>query len=106
MSTLLLADPLRNLSVDPALIPVIGERRGEFGGVQRADGWIRRRVLRLLNYDTTVNGHSIEVEVLEGKVMLSGTVTSSAERSVAESLAGRVPGVAAVDSRLIIERPR
>ena len=42
---------------------------------------------------------------MAGKVILSGTVTSSAERSVAESLAERVPGVAAVDSRLIIERP-
>jgi osmotically-inducible protein OsmY len=61
--------------------------------------------LRLLRFDTTVNAHSIEVEALEGKVILSGTVTSSAERGVAEALAERVPGVTAVDSRLIIERP-
>ena len=67
---------------------------------------IGSRVLRLLRFDTTVNAHSIEVETLEGKVILSGTVTSSAERNVAETLAGRVPGVTAVDSRLIIERPR
>ncbi len=55
--------------------------------------------------DIAVAAPSIEVQALEGKVILSGTVTSSAERSVADTLAERVPGVTAVDSRLIIERP-
>jgi hypothetical protein len=38
-------------------------------------------------------------------VILGGTVTSSAERSIAETLAGQVPGDGVVDSRLIIDRP-
>jgi osmotically-inducible protein OsmY len=94
------------ISVDPDLIPAIRDRQAELAGVHHSDRWISSRLLRLLRYDTTVNAHSIEVEALEGKVILSGTVTSSAERSVAEALAGRVPGVTAVDSRLIIDRPR
>ena len=94
------------VSVDPDLIPAIRDRQAEFACVHHSDRWISSRLLRLLRFDTTVNAHSIEVEALEGKVILSGTVTSSAERSVAETLAGRVPGVTAVDSRLIIERPR
>jgi len=94
------------ISVDPDLIPAIRGRQAELAGVHHSDRWISRRLLRLLRFNTTVNAHSIEVESLEGKVILSGAVTSSAERSVAESLAGRVPGVTAVDSRLIIDRPR
>ena len=94
------------ISVDPDLIPAIRDHHAELAGARRSDRWISSRLLRLLRFDTTVNAHSIEVETLEGKVTLSGTVTSSAERSVAETLAGRVPGVTAVDSRLIIERPR
>jgi osmotically-inducible protein OsmY len=93
------------VSVDPDLIPAIRDRQAEFAGVHHSDSWISSRLLRLLSFDTTVNAHSIEVEALEGKVILSGTVTSSAERSVAEALAERVPGVAAVNSRLIIEGP-
>ena len=93
------------ISVDPELIPAIRERQAKVAGVHHPDSWISSRLLRLLRFDTTVNSHSIEVEALEGKVILSGTVTSSAERGVAEALAERVPGVTAVDSRLIIERP-
>ena len=93
------------VSVDPDLIPAIRDRQAEFACVHHSDRWISSRLLRLLRFDPTVNAHSIEVEAVAGKVILSGTVTSSAERSVAETLAGRVPGVAAVDSRLIIESP-
>jgi osmotically-inducible protein OsmY len=94
------------ISVDPDLIPAIRDRHAELARVHHSDSWIGSRLLRLLRFDTTVNAHSLEIEALEGKVILSGTVTSSAERSVAETLARRVPGVTAVDSRLIIERPR
>ena len=93
------------ISTDPGLIPAIRDRQAKLAGVHRPDNWISSRLSRLLRFDTTVNAHSIEVQALEGKVILSGTVTSSAERSVAETLAERVPGVTAVDSRLIIERP-
>jgi osmotically-inducible protein OsmY len=94
------------ISVDPDLIPAIRDRQAELARVHRSDSWISSRLRRLLRFDTTVNAHSIEIEALEGKVFLSGTVTSSAERSVAETLSGRVLSVTAVDSRLIIERPR
>ena len=82
------------------------DRQAEFAGVHHSDRWISSRLLRLLRFDTTVNAHSIAVKALTGKVILSGAVTSSAERSVAETLARRLPGVTEVDSRLIIERPR
>jgi len=93
------------INVDPELIPAIRDREAGLAQVHRSDRWISSRLRRLLRFDTTVNAHNIEVQALGGKVALSGSVASSAERSVAETLAERVPGVTAVDSRLVIQRP-
>jgi len=94
------------ISVDPGSIPQIRERQAELADVERADAWIGSRLRRLFQFDTTVNAHSIEVEVRDASVMLSGAVASSAERKVAEDLASAMLGVRDIDSRLIIERPR
>jgi osmotically-inducible protein OsmY len=80
------------ISVDPDLIPADRPRKDEFAGAHHADRWISSRLLRLLRFDTTVNAHSIEVEALEAKAILSGTVTSSAERSVAGTTAAQIAG--------------
>ncbi|WP_295881564.1 BON domain-containing protein [uncultured Thiohalocapsa sp.] len=94
------------ISVDPANIPAIREQQAQLADAERADAWIASRLRRLLQFDTTVNAHSIEVEARDGTAILSGAVTSSAERNVAEGLAANLPGVREVDSRLVIERPR
>jgi osmotically-inducible protein OsmY len=94
------------ISVDPARIPAIREQQRAAAEAERSDDWIAARLRRLLRFDTTVNAHSIDVEVRDGRVVLSGSVTSSAERKVAESLAEGVPGVRGIESRLIIDRPR
>jgi len=94
------------ISVDPANIPAIRELQAELERADRPDAWIASRVRRLLQFDTTVNAHSIEVDARDGTAILSGAVTSSAERKVAEDLAATVPGVRDLDSRLVIERPR
>jgi len=94
------------ISVDPGQIPAIRERQAELAAEEHPDAWIASRLRRLLTFDTTVNAHSIEVEVRDGTVILSGSVASSAERKVAEALAADMLGVGDVDSRLIIERPR
>ncbi|WP_201243856.1 BON domain-containing protein [Halochromatium salexigens] len=92
------------ISVDPGLIPGERERQGRAEQLEREDDWIRGRLRALLQSDTTVNARAIEIKVREAVVTLSGSVTSSAERSVAETIAGNIPGVREVDSRLIIER--
>ncbi|MCG6940937.1 MAG: BON domain-containing protein [Thiohalocapsa sp.] len=93
------------ISVDPELIAAIRDRQAAIAKARHSDAWIANRLRRLLQFNTTVNAHSIEVEARDGTLVLSGTVTSSAERSVAEALAEQVPGVTEVDSQLIIERP-
>ena len=92
------------ISVDPGLITGEREQQGRAEQLEREDDWISSRLQALLQADTTVNDRAIEIKVREGEVTLSGSVTSSAERSVAETIAGDMPGVRKVDSRLIIER--
>lgn len=92
------------ISVDPSLITGERERQGRAEQEERGDDWISSRLRALLQSDTTVNDRAIEIKVSEGVVTLSGSVTSAAERSVAETIAGDIPGVREVDSRLIIER--
>ncbi len=92
------------ISVDPGLIAGEREQEGRAQQLERGDDWIANRLRALLQSDTTVNDRAIEIKVREGVVTLSGSVTSSAERSVAETIAGDMPGVREIDSRLIIER--
>jgi osmotically-inducible protein OsmY len=93
------------ISVDPERIPAIRERQAAAAATRHPDAWIASRLRRLLQFDTTVNADRIEVDARNGTAVLSGTVTSSAERKVAETLAEQLPGVTGVDSRLIIEEP-
>ncbi len=50
----------------------------------------------------TVDASAISVETLNGTVMLSGFAKSSAERSVAESLAWKTTGVKAVKNEIAV----
>ncbi len=50
--------------------------------------------------DTEVSGSSIEVEVEQGKVILSGEVSSGAEKELAEAIAENTSNVDAVVNRL------
>ncbi len=92
------------ISVDPSLITDEREQQGRAEQLERDDDWISSRLRVLLQSDTTVSDRAIEIKVREGEVTLSGSVTSAAERSVAETIASEIPGVREVDSRLIIER--
>lgn len=92
------------ISVDPGLIADEREQQGRAEQLERGDDWISSRLRALLQSDTTVSDRAIEIKVSESVVTLSGSVTSAAERSVAETIASEIPGVREVDSRLIIER--
>ncbi|MEA3640755.1 MAG: BON domain-containing protein [Lamprobacter sp.] len=92
------------ISVDPSLIAEEREQQGRAEQLERGDGWISSRLRALLQSDTTVSDRAIEIKVRGSVVTLSGSVTSAAERSVAETIASEIPGVREVDSRLIIER--
>jgi osmotically-inducible protein OsmY len=103
-STMGVDEVFNYISVDPALITDERKRQRRAERTHRKDDWISTRLRALLRSDTTVNDRSIEITVSDGEVTLSGSVASSAERAVAESIAADVPGVQDVDSRLVIER--
>ncbi|RKT47642.1 BON domain-containing protein [Thiocapsa rosea] len=93
------------INVNPDILTEERERQAAAGDVERSDTWIADRVNTVLGYDTTVNARSIEVIANDGVVLLRGTVTSLAERQVAEALAGDILGVREVESLLSFERP-
>lgn len=93
------------IGIEPARIADERERQQAAADARHSDTWIRTRLKALLAFDSAVHSRAIEVEVDQGQVLISGTVGSTAERSVVEAIAADVPGVEDLDSRLIIEHP-
>jgi len=71
----------------------------------RTDEDIRNDVKEQLAWDTRVDSSAIEVNVVDGTVILSGTVPTYPDRNQAQTDALQVPGVAAVDNRLVVSFP-
>jgi osmotically-inducible protein OsmY len=95
------------INVDPDALAAERDRQAADAETEteHSDTWIANRVKAVLRYDTTVNVRNIEVSATDGIVLLRGTVTSLAERQVAESLARDILGVRDVESLLTFERP-
>jgi osmotically-inducible protein OsmY len=93
------------INVDPDALADERDRQASDAEAEHSDTWIANRVKAVLRYDTTVNARSIEVSATDGVVLLRGTVTSLAERQVAEALARDILGVRDVESLLTFERP-
>jgi osmotically-inducible protein OsmY len=66
---------------------------------------LQRDVLQELEYDASVNAAHIGVSVKDGVVILSGHVSSYAEKYAAEKAAKRVHGVRAVANELDVKLP-
>jgi osmotically-inducible protein OsmY len=73
--------------------------------IKRTDSEIQQDVLRELKWDTRVDETDVGVEVDEGVVTLSGTVTSWGKRFAAEEAAHRVRGVLDVANDIAIKPP-
>jgi osmotically-inducible protein OsmY len=67
---------------------------------------LQDKVLNELRWERlVVDPTAIRVEVRDGYVTLAGVVESQEARSAAEWAAGRVPGVKAVESELMVVSP-
>ena len=60
---------------------------------RRSDKDLKQRILRELKWDSRVSWASINVEVTDGIVILSGTVLSYAQKIAAQQAAHRIAGV-------------
>ena len=60
---------------------------------KKSDGEIKNQVLRELKWDSRIGWSKIGVEVLKGVVMLTGVVSSYAQKLAAQDAAHRISGV-------------
>jgi hypothetical protein len=73
---------------------------------QRTDGQIEMDVVHALDASKALKSELITAATIQGEVTLSGTVSSEASSELAESIAGRVPGVSAVHNNLKVGNPQ
>jgi len=73
---------------------------------QRTDGQIEMDVVHALDASKALKSDLITAATIESEVTLSGTVSSAASSELAESIAGRVPGVTAVHNNLKVGNPQ
>ena len=79
-------------------------RCGMAAAIRNAED-IRNDVKEQLAWDTRVDSSSIDVEVVDSTVVLSGTVPTYLDRNQAQTDALQVPGVTKVDNRLVVSFP-
>ena len=60
---------------------------------KRSDRDLKQRILRELKWDSRINWASINVEVNDGVVTLTGSVSSYAQKIATQEAAHRVAGV-------------
>ncbi len=63
---------------------------------------VKRRIEDALKRNAEMEAHNINVNVIDGKVVLEGQVKTWSQRAIAERAAWAVPGVKTVDDRLTI----
>ncbi len=84
------------------------DRGGHYGrgpkGYTRSDDRIGEDVNDRLTDDSRLDASEIEVEVSEGEVTLTGTVTSREDKRYAEDIAERISGVQHVQNNLRVQR--
>jgi len=70
------------------------------------DSWLTLKTKIALAFDVRVKGWQIDVETMEGVVMLRGKVDSGAAKHAAESIAKMLDGVNMVKNDLEVIAPR
>ena len=73
---------------------------------QRTDGQIEMDVVHALDADASLKQDWITAATVQGEVTLSGTSASDGNRQLAESIAGKVPGVTKVVNNLKVGDPQ
>jgi osmotically-inducible protein OsmY len=69
-----------------------------FTGKAQPDNQLKQEIVRRLNFNSQVDNSNIRVEVAKGKAILSGTVRSAKEKTLAREMAW-IEGVAGVEDK-------
>lgn len=70
---------------------------------QTSDAWLKAKIVTTYVLNEHLNPFSIDVDVVSGVVILTGTVENDIERDLAEEIAKGVKGVTKVDNKLDID---
>ncbi len=84
-------------------VPVAAQDSAPAG--QRTDGQIEMDVVHALDASQSLKSDLITAATIQGEVTLSGTVSSDASKSLAESIVKGVPGVTGVHDNLKVGNP-
>jgi hyperosmotically inducible periplasmic protein len=66
------------------------------------DNTIGDKVMLKLAQDQVVKGGGLKIDVKDGAVTITGKVESDTQKSRAEKLAKKVPGVKSVDNKIVV----
>lgn len=70
------------------------------------DAWLDGKVETALLVNRHLNNFTIDTDVKNGKALLSGTVNSEIDRSLAEEIAKGIEGVTSVDNDIIVKKDK
>lgn len=73
-------------------------------GTKVDDATLLTRIKADLLQSRNVDGLDVNVDVKDGKVTLSGTAATAAERTQAESIAKSASGVQSVDNKIVLKK--
>lgn len=79
---------------------------GQTAGAKVDDATLLTRIKADLLQSRNVDGLDVNVDVKDGKVTLSGTAATAAERTQAETIAKSASGVQSVDNKIVLKQAR
>lgn len=88
------------------VVPLVIALAGTASAVSAPDAWVTTRVKMALLTDESVSARAVNVDTIDGRVTLHGTVGSTGEKAKAEQVARRIPGVRELRNLLQVVPPR
>ena len=74
-------------------------------GSERSDGWITLKIRSVLLLRSNVSATDTNVTVRDGRVVLSGTAETQAQKELTETYAREVDGVKSVENKITVREP-
>ncbi|HET6464767.1 MAG TPA: BON domain-containing protein [Nitrospiria bacterium] len=92
------------LIITMGMMPVLAESTG-IEKQSKPDKWIRWRVDALLHNNNRLDYRRVDVACKSGEITLTGSVFTDYEKAHATLVAGDVPGVKAVQNKILVVEP-